>query len=98
MLNNFFTVADLNYAILALFSAGYLLTIQNKSQILYHLIIFLLFLGIMSLTYFVSSNFVDEFFRFHRWITVSGALLGTLHLFYFVVNYPKSNWKKIPKF
>lgn len=98
MLNNFFTVADLNYAILALFSAGYLLTIQNKSKNLYHLIIFLLFLGIMSLTYFVSSNFVDEFFRFHRWITVSGALLGTLHLFYFVVNYPKSNWKKIPKF
>ncbi len=97
MLNNFFTVADLNYAILALFSAIYLITIQNKSKNLYHLIVFLLILGIMSLTYFFSSNFVNESLKFHRWFTVCGALLGTLHLFYFVVNYPKSNWKKVPK-
>lgn len=97
MLNNFFTVADLNYAILALFSGFYLITIQNKSKNLYHLIIFFFALGTMAIAYFVSSNFTDQNLRFHRWITVSAALLGTLHLFYFISNYPKSNWKKIPK-
>lgn len=98
MLNNFFTVADLNYAILALFSSFYLITIQNKSKNLYHLIIFFFALGTMAIAYFFSSNFINENLRFHRWITVSASLLGTLHLFYFISNYPKSNWKKIPKF
>ncbi|MFN3604550.1 MAG: SpoIIE family protein phosphatase [Leptonema sp. (in: bacteria)] len=97
MLNNFFTVADLNYSIVALFSGIYLITIKDKIKNLYHLVIFLFALGTMSVTYFLSSNFIIESLRFHRIITVTLALLGTLHLFYFLINYPKSNWKVIPK-
>ncbi|GIX40994.1 MAG: serine phosphatase [Leptospiraceae bacterium] len=97
MLNNFFTVADLNYAIFTLFAAFYLISIKNKNKYTKHLIIFFFVLAFMDIAYFLSSLLIDPIWRFHRWITVSMALLGTVHSAYFVMNYPRKSWKRFPE-
>lgn len=97
MLNNFFTVADLNYGIFTSFAAIYLISIKDKNKYTVHLIIFLFALAAMDLAYFISSLWIDPILRFHRWVTVMMALLGTVHCAYFVMNYPKKNWKRYPE-
>jgi hypothetical protein len=75
MLHNFFTVANLNYGIFAIFAAFYLISIKNKNENTIHLIIFMFVLGSMDVAYFLSSLFVYPWGKFHRYITVAGALL-----------------------
>ena len=97
MLHNFFTVVDLNYAIFTIFAAFYLISIKNKNENTIHLIIFMFVLGSMDVAYFLSSLFVHPWWKFHRYITVAGALLGTVHATYFIMNYPRKSWKFFPK-
>ncbi|MCX7809692.1 MAG: SpoIIE family protein phosphatase [Leptospiraceae bacterium] len=97
MLHNFFTVADLNYGIFTIFAAFYLISIKNKNENTIHLIIFMFVLGFMDVTYFLSSLFVHPWGKFHRYITVPAALLGTVHVAYFIMNYPRRSWKLFPK-
>lgn len=97
MLHNFFTVADLNYGIFTIFAAFYLISIKNKNENTIHLIIFMFVLGSMDVAYFLSSLFIHPWGKFHRYITVAGALLGTVHVAYFIMNYPRRSWKLFPK-
>ncbi len=97
MLHNFFTVADLNYGIFAIFAAFYLISIKNKSENTIHLIIFLFLLGSLNIAFFLPSLFVHPWWKFHRYITASASLLGTVHGAYFIMNYPRRSWKLFPK-
>ena len=54
-------------------------------------------LGSMDVAYFLSSLFIHPWGKFHRYITVAGALLGTVHVAYFIMNYPRRSWKLFPK-
>lgn len=98
MYNNFFTIVDLNYGVFTLFSSLYLISIKNRRKTTIHLILFLLALSLICLVYFLSSLLIDPIWRFHRWVTVSMSLLGTVHAAYFIMTYPKNNWGRFSKY
>lgn len=95
MLHTFYTVSDFNYAILCFLSVLFLLSIKNKSYNVYNLAFLFFILGIMALAYYFSFGYIQEYWAYHRWISVGVSLIGTAQLSNFLFHYPRDKWKKI---
>ncbi|MFN3247456.1 MAG: hypothetical protein ACK42K_12210, partial [Leptonema sp. (in: bacteria)] len=74
MLHSFYTISDLNYAIFNFLVVFFLLTIKEKKYNIYNLAFLFFILGLMALSYFFAFGLVEEYWAYHRWISVGVSL------------------------
>ncbi len=97
MLHSFYTISDLNYAIFNFLVVFFLLTIKEKKYNIYNLAFLFFILGLMALSYFFAFGLVEEYWAYHRWISVGVSLVGTAQLSNFLLHYPEKSGKHLPK-
>lgn len=95
--HNFFTVSGLNYVIFTLFSAGYLMTLRNRTIATRDLIFLFTISSLMALAYFLAYLIPRPVFAYHRWISVGLSLYGTSHVVLFFLHYPEPIWPRFRK-